>query len=413
MSYSTPTAAPTSPISSEAKEASNSAPVGSFFLLCLGGYLFAIAYGVTFLLPLLIGIRGGNEAIAGNVISVAAASTVLVVILSGHIADMIGTARSVALSGLFLCAANIGFSFIQGTGTGLLLMGLVLGIGWGIFYTLGPILVSAIVPPSRRSRCFALLSGSMMAGIGTGPIIGRIWTGYGFTVESAFLTAGLASLLGYICCLILNQRLREHAVVISQSAKIFYCGARQILKSSAIYPIIMVGLGGAIFGGLSSFQTSYALAMGLDYSLYFIGFMLAAITSRLLLSGYVINKDPLKSALVFSSMILVSVSMFTMMKSDVLIYTTAAVLLGVGYGLTYSIINGQVANEAPEGLTPQALLLFSLSYFIGVFGFPLFAGHIIVAQGIKTLLFVFIALAVLNMSVVIRQLTKRGMSSKG
>jgi len=77
-------------------------------------------------------------------------------------------------------------------------------------------------------------------------------------------------------------------------------------------------------------------------------------------------------------------------------YVLAAVMLGIGYGLTYSVINGLAANEAPTGTTAQSLLLFSLSYFIGVFGFPLLAGKIIVEQGMATLLLTVLAVAALN-----------------
>jgi MFS family permease len=358
------------------------APKGSFFLLCFAGYLFAIGYGVTFLLPLLVSMRGGDEAIAGNIISVAALSTVIIVILSGHIADLLGTAKSVACSGLILGIANLGFALSEGTGNSLLLLGFILGIGWGAFYTLGPILVSAIISPARRSHYFALLSGLMMAGIGTGPIIGRILTAYDFPIESAYFSAALASLLGALACFTLNQRLHSKGVKISLSAKVSWTTAQIVLRSAAIYPIIMVGLGGAIFGGISSFQTSYAIALNLDYSLYFMGFMSAVIIGRLFLSGYVVNQDPLLATLLLTSMIVISTIMFSFMKSDALFYIASAVVLGLGYGLTYSVINGQVANQAPTDLTPQALLLFSLSYFIGVFGFPFFAGHIIVSQGI-------------------------------
>ncbi|BCQ60506.1 hypothetical protein PBOI14_22560 [Pseudomonas sp. Boi14] len=68
----------------------------------------------------------------------------------------------------------------------------------------------------------------------------------------------------------------------------------------------------------------------------------------------------------------------------------------MGYGLTYSVINGLAANEAPAGRTSQALLLFSLSYFIGVFGFPWLAGRIIVEAGIQVLLFTVLGVALLN-----------------
>ncbi|MNH24807.1 hypothetical protein D3C79_847590 [compost metagenome] len=75
-------------------------------------------------------------------------------------------------------------------------------------------------------------------------------------------------------------------------------------------------------------------------------------------------------------------------------------LLGVGYGLNYSVINGLAANEAPAGLTAQALLLFSLSYFIGVFGFPYVASQLITQLGINAMMLSIegVALVVVGLS---------------
>ena len=112
--------------------------------------------------------------------------------------------------------------------------------------------------------------------------------------------------------------------------------------------------------------------------------MSAAISGRLLIAGFVVNNG-------FS-------------------YVLAAVMLGIGYGLTYSVINGLAANEAPSGTTAQSLLLFSLSYFIGVFGFPLLAGKIIVEHGMATLLLTVMAVASLNWLITVGRLLWRRMS---
>jgi len=48
---------------------------GEFTALCIGGFLLSIAYGVTFLVPVLVGQRGGDEALAGLIISAATVST--------------------------------------------------------------------------------------------------------------------------------------------------------------------------------------------------------------------------------------------------------------------------------------------------------------------------------------------------
>ena len=388
---------------------------GEFAILCLGGYLLSIAYGVTFLIPMLVVQRGGDEAMAGLIISAATISTVILVILSGHIADMLGSARSVAVSALFLAASGLGFALIPSAGTGLILMGFVLGMGWGTWYTIGPILVAAIMEPARRVKFLALLSGSMMTGIGTGPIIGRIATGMGLPLESAFLVAAVASLIGGAVFLWLHQRLIGTGKILPQLSRISLESAREVAGSPAIYSIVMVGVGGAIFGGLSSFQTSYASHYGFDYSLFFVGFMTVAILCRMLLAGYVVQKDPFHSLLILTGLTLISIVLFMTVTNNALAYLGASAVLGLGYGLTYSVITGLAANEAPEGRMPQSLLLFSLSYFVGVFGFPLVAGNLIVAAGIEAMLSVILALAVASSAIVVfrtvhRMATRKNMS---
>ncbi|WP_455924229.1 MFS transporter [Pseudomonas putida] len=366
----------------------SSAPL-RFGWFCLASYLLSLSYGATFLLSLLIAGRGGNEQDAGQIISVAMFSTLVAVLGSGHLTDHLGAARSVALSALCLVAASFGFALVPGVGPGLWLCGLLLGLGWGVFYTLGPIMVAAHVPTARRTHSFALLSGSMLSGIGSGPLAGWLAVHAGWPVQSAFYCAGCAAVMGagYFWWLGPDGARRPAAACISLVA------TRRVLTSRSALSIVLVGLGGAIFGGLGSFQTSYAASLHLDYSLFFVGFMGAAIACRLLIAGWVVRRDPLLTSWVLTTLMLVAVLAFGSWVQDSLGYLLAAALLGVGYGLNYSVINGLAANEAPAGLTPQALLLFSLAYFLGVFGFPRLAGGVIVHWGIHGMLLCVAVLA--------------------
>ncbi|SDU40261.1 MFS transporter [Pseudomonas yamanorum] len=375
-----------------------------FALFCLASYLLSLSYGSTFLLSLLIHSRGGNEHDAGSVISMAMLSTFVAVLVSGHLADLLGAARSIALLGVLLVVACLGFALTPGFGEGLMFFGLSLGLGWGVFYTLGPIIVAMLVEPAQRAKYFALLSGSMMTGIGSGPLLGRAASALDFSLTAAFFIAALASLTGVVIFWRLGRALSQHA---APASKISWSATRQVLSSKAVFALIMVGLGGCVFGGLSSFQTSYAALHGLDYSLFFLGFMSAAITSRLLIAGIVVKRDPYWAACVLSGLMLVSIFLFGFRVSGNYSYLLAAVTLGVGYGLTYSVINGLAANEAPAGTTSQALLLFSLAYFIGVFGFPLLAGKVIVEYGMPTLLMSVLAVALLNWLITVARLIWR------
>ncbi|MGK9417771.1 MFS transporter [Pseudomonas cedrina] len=380
-----------------------------FALFCLASFLLSLSYGSTFLLSLLIHTRGGDEHDAGSVISTAMLSTFVAVVVSGHLSDALGAARAIAGMGLLLVVACLGFALTPGFGQGLMVFGLALGLGWGVFYTLGPIIVTLLVEPRHRAKYFALLSGSMMSGIGAGPLLGRAASALGLPLTTAFHIAAVASLLGVVMFWRLGTRLKQQGN--APVAKISWAATRQVLSSKAAFAILMVGLGGCVFGGLSSFQTSYAAAQSLDYSLFFVGFLSAAISSRLLIAGFVVKRDAYVMACVLSGLMLVSVLMFAFTVSETFSYLLAAITLGVGYGLTYSVINGLVANEAPVGTTSQALLLFSLAYFVGVFGFPLLAGHIIVAYGLPSLLLSLVAVAVFNWLITIARLIWRRAST--
>lgn len=264
--------------------------------------------------------------------------------------------------------------------------------------------------PAQRAKYFALLSGSMMTGIGSGPLLGRAASAVGLPVTSAFYLAALASLVGVLLFWQIGARLKSTQV--TSAARITWRATTQVLGSRALFPIIMVGLGGCVFGGLSSFQTSYAEARALDYSLFFLGFMSAAISSRMLIAGYVVKRDPLRASCLLSGLMLGSIVLFAFGVHSGFTYLLAALMLGVGYGLTYSVINGLAANEAPTGTTSQALLLFSLAYFIGVFGFPLLAGTIIVEKGMATLLLTVLAVALVNWLITVGRLLWRRLKLK-
>ena len=374
-----------------------------FGLLCLASYLLSLSYGSTFLLSLLVTSRGGNEQDAGSIIAIAMLSTVCAVLGSGHLADWLGTARAIAQSALCLIGACLGFALMPGVDFTLWLCGLLLGLGWGAFYTLGPILVAALVEPARRTHCFALLSGSMMSGIGSGPLAGKLAALLHLPLEMAFFTAALAAGAGL---LIFAWLARQHPAQ-AASARISRHAGLQVLRSPARWPILMVGLGGAVFGGLGSFQTTYAASRGLDYSLFFVGFMLAAIGCRLLIAGWVVKRDAYRTSCLLTGLMVLAVVALGWWVQGSVSYLLAAALLGVGYGLNYSVINGLAANEAPTGYTPQALLLFSLGYFIGVFGFPLLAGTLIVQGGPHALLLSVLCVALLNWLVSVGRLLGR------
>jgi hypothetical protein len=61
------------------------------------------------------------------------------------------------------------------------------------------------------------------------------------------------------------------------------------------------------------------------------------------------------------------------------------------------------ANDAEEHLGPQTLQIFALTYFIGIFGFPLLVGWGIVEFGYTTVLVFVAALAIIEATMALRR----------
>ncbi|MES2938597.1 MAG: MFS transporter [Pseudomonadota bacterium] len=359
----------------------------AFRTLCGATFLAAISYGCTFLLPALLASRGGDERLAGAAISVAAATTVLAVLLSGHLSDRLAPPRALALACLFLGLASLGAALPAGLAPHPAVPAALLGFGWGVAYNVIPLAVATLVPAAERLRHFTVMSGWTMAGIGMGPLIGRLAGAAGLAVEWAFAAAAVAA----AAAAALFFSLRGVAAWLRGApgqamARISPATTRAVLRSRAAFPIAVVGLAGCIFGGLSTFQTSYSAAHGLDYSLYFVGFMATAIFSRLALSRLVEGRDAATSATVLLLVMAAAISLFALGEPGPLRYFFTAALVGFGYGLSYPLVNGLAANEAPAHAMPQALLLFSLSYLVGIFLFPLLVGRLIAARGADALL---------------------------
>ena len=61
------------------------------------------------------------------------------------------------------------------------------------------------------------------------------------------------------------------------------------------------------------------------------------------------------------------------------------------------------AKDADKDLVAQTLQLFAFSYFAGIFGFPLFAGWMIVEIGSTVLLTLIALLAAIEASLALRR----------
>jgi len=98
-----------------------------------------------------------------------------------------------------------------------------------------------------------------------------------------------------------------------------------------------------------------------------------------------------------------SIVVFIFSCASLPLYLLVAILFGIGYGVSFPILVAMAATDAREDLSAQTLQVFALTYFIGIFGFPLVAFWMIVEIGTRSLLVFITGLAVIEAGMALRR----------
>lgn len=132
----------------------------------LGSASLAASYGSSFFLVEALRSIGQSATTAGAVISTGTIATILSSLVAGRIADLLGLMRTITFAAAMNAAAMICFASASILPLFAYIGGLLLGIGWSVFYILAPLQVMCHVQADARIKYLTLLSGSQMLGIG-------------------------------------------------------------------------------------------------------------------------------------------------------------------------------------------------------------------------------------------------------
>lgn len=374
--------------------------VSTFATFFLAVFLQGGAYGLTFLLPRLFERFGADEKAVGVTLTVATVSTLITVYYSGHLSDWFGRVVTLALACVSIAAAMALFAVTDSMGFVPILASLLMGAGWGLTYALAPVVLTRLVTAEERVRYFALNSVVLMAGFGLSPVMASEIEKAGGTVVDAFTIVAALALVSAFLFLILVRPVRAHAINPGPeaSSRLSLLGIGAILRSRALLSVIMVFIGACVFTGMNNFQTVFADARGLDYAGFFLVYTIVVVICRIALARFKGGANPYLTIAVLQYVMAASVLLFIFSGSGALAYLLVAALFGIGYGASYPILAAMAANDADATFVPQTLQLFALSYFIGIFGFPLLAGWMIVEIGITSLLVLLCVLASIEAS---------------
>jgi len=369
-----------------------------FVLFFIASFLQAGVYGLTFLLPRLFDNFGANEKVVGAMLFITAITTLTTVYYSGHLADRFGRVKTLAVACVAISASLALYGWAEAVGIKLILASVLLGFGWGNTYALSPVVLTRLVGADERVRYFAILSIAIMAGFGLSPVFAAWMEGIGYSLNDAFYITAALCFVSAIIFFILIKPVQGYAINLAAEtpSRLSLNAVGKILKSTALTPIIMVCLGASVFAGMNNFQTVFADERGLEYAGYFLTYTVTVIVFRVVLARFKGGKNPYLIIAMLQYIMCGSVLLFIFSSGNEALYLLVAFLFGIGYGASYPILTAMTANDAREDLLPQTLQLFALTYFIGIFAFPLIAGWMIVEVGTTPLLYLVAVMAAIE-----------------
>ncbi|MEW6644992.1 MAG: MFS transporter [Pseudomonadota bacterium] len=371
-------------------------------LVYLASFSIATAYGLFLILPLYVKMLGGDEEIVGRILFAGAFGTLLSVGFTARLTTYWKPYVVVAGGALFYAAGSSFFAFSTSLSFLSIVGGFLLGVGWALAFTISPIMLSNLVTDANRAVLFSILSAFNALGLGLAPIAAQRLLALGVPHARIFVIAILLSIASAILFCLAGRRLSRIVVPRYETLSGGELDALlRILRSPAIYPLIMVFLGACVLSSMFNFQTTYAQSEGVDYSIFYTCYTAAVIAGRFLVSGPVGRREPMKMTIGLLALMVLSILAFTVTAANVPLYATSASLFGLSYGLVYPLIQAQAVNASDEALRTRTLIYFSMSYFIGFFGFPLIGGRIIVTSGYRVLLTTLLILAGLELAVAI------------
>lgn len=365
------------------------------------------AYGMVLLLPLYVQELGGNEANFGVILSSAMIPAVLCIGLLIRYPERLRPHAVVALAVAVYALGAAGAALVNGTWMPLVGIGVLLGTAWAVVYTATPMVMSEMVTDAGRATYFGYLTGTQQVGIGAGPVLARFMVETDLGFRGTFAAAGVVCLVAVALTVAVGlltpdariQRRSEPAAATGGSEEVsvsFGEAIGRIMRSEAVFPLVMILLFACLFTSLTQFQTTFASARNLDYSVFYVTYTVAVITSRFGLAPLASRLEAMLVIAASVSVMAISVAAFLIVGSNTLLYGLASAFVGLGYGLALPSVQAQAVNVSEEAIRPRVLPLAGLLFQAAILGFPLIAGWLIAGLGYPALFAVLVTFALIQ-----------------
>ena len=362
-------------------------------LIILLGTNFIAMTGVGFVipfLPLFARQLGASGFALGLLVAGFSLSLAVVQPFAGSFSDNYGRKRFLSAGLVIFAVCGFGYNWADSV-TDIMVVRFVQGIGAGMVFPVVTAYMADWAPPQHEGRYMGLFNVSMMAGFGSGPIIGGILNDL-FGIKAAFYGMGCASILALIIVVVTLPEARARKVN-NENTRLFDV-FRAIIKDRRMRGVLLVRMNMMVAIFSSFVFLPVIMSEELNTSATMIG---VVITSRTLLSATLqipfgwladrYNRVMLTIISVLTVAILISLFGFSTMVWHVMILF---ILMGVAEALFLPTTSALAMERghafgmgATMGIFNTALTLgmfvgsISIGFLIDQFGFGL--AYVIIA----------------------------------
>lgn len=369
-------------------------------LLFSGTLGISAAFGMLLLLPLYVQRLGGDEADFGVIMASATFTAALAIGLVIRYPEALRPNVVLALAVLLYGLGAAGAALVEDGWLPLVGIGLLLGTAWAVVYAASPMVMSEMVTDRERATYFGYLTGTQQLGIGVGPVLAGFLVEGNLGFRGTFLVAGVLCALAAALIFAVGVLVPDTGETVpgpgAGSTASFRVSMGRILRSETVFWLVMILLFACLFTTLTSFQTTFARAQGLDFSIFYLSYTAAVILSRFGIATIVASYDTRLVIAVAVSLTAVSVASFLFVGSNAVFYGLASASVGLGYGLALPAAQAQAVNVSEEPVRPRVLPLAGLLFETMILAFPLLAGWVISGFGYGAVFVLLVSLCLLQ-----------------
>jgi MFS family permease len=314
---------------------------------------------------------GASLTILGTYGSAAAIAMLILSLPLGRLSDRLGR-KTMMTPGLMLFTI-VPLSYIAATNPlHLYPIRMALGMGVGMIFGNGFLLISEISSPENRNMAQGLYMTSMGLGFTLGPLVG----GYAATIRGPETSFILSSILA-MASLALIQLVKEDRKEDTEKRELRNLGT--IIRESSVQASGLANfLNALMFNALTLFFPVYGTDVGLDEAQIGVGFTTRGIVSTVvrlpigIVTKYVKTFTLMATGLTLSALTILSLSL----QTSLVILSIVMGIQGLAYGIYLTSGNVYIAEESPPSQRGTAMAVYSMFGNLGGILGPLILGII-------------------------------------